>query len=203
MSCHVKSLPTLLVLDLDETLIHTDVDPLERDGDFTISLEAVEHHVYCRPHLSEFLTFAFATFSDVAIWTSATEDYAREIVQQILTTEQKPLFLWSRSRCACRFDHESQVSHWIKDIRKLRRWGFSKARILFVDDDARAIERSYGNHVPVAGFLGNEDDSELQELIPFLTRLSGMKDVRGVEKRFWRQRSTIGGRPADRHRGSR
>jgi TFIIF-interacting CTD phosphatase-like protein len=48
----------------------------------------------------------------------------------------------------------------------------------------------YGNHVRVAPFTGNESDTELRDLLPFLDSLRTTENVRQVEKRFWRQRQS-------------
>lgn len=178
-------LPTLLVLDLDETLIHATATPAPRQPDFTLALDDGEYGVFRRPFLDEFLAFAFSEFADVAFWTTATDDYARAVVDQILPAHLDPLFVWSRRRCTHRSDPDTRAMCWLKDIRKLRRWGYPKARILFVDDNAEVIQRSYGNHVPMVEYRGAADDDELSRLIPFLGRLVRSEDVRRPEKRFW------------------
>lgn len=57
----------LLILDLDETLIHGTEHPLERSPDFVVGPYAV----YKRPGLSDFLCRMSESF-DLAVWTSST-----------------------------------------------------------------------------------------------------------------------------------
>ncbi len=49
----------LLILDLDETLIHSSSKELGRQCDFRV----FDFHVYKRPHLEHFLQEAFSNFS--------------------------------------------------------------------------------------------------------------------------------------------
>mmetsp|Transcript_27412 Transcript_27412/g.63708 ORF Transcript_27412/g.63708 Transcript_27412/m.63708 type:complete len:138 (-) Transcript_27412:583-996(-) len=73
--------PSLLILDLDETLIYACDDAakrraLEREGcepDFW----AEGYAVFKRPHCSFFLKRARRLFGRVAVWTSAGSGYAR------------------------------------------------------------------------------------------------------------------------------
>lgn len=68
----------LLVLDLDETLIHATEHKLEIDFDF----QYVDYFVYRRPHLEWFLESMSVNFN-LAIWSSANDKYVEEIVQKI------------------------------------------------------------------------------------------------------------------------
>lgn len=86
----------LLILDLDETLIHSTTTPNAKHH-FSVGPYAV----FKRPSLDDFLHFCNAHF-DIAIWTSSTEDYAQGIVAQILPPSVDIVFLWSRDRCVRR-----------------------------------------------------------------------------------------------------
>src|SRR5687768_16223889 len=66
----------LLILDLDETLIHATQTPLERPAEFRVGPYAV----YRRPHLELFLAQCLGWF-EVAVWSSSSPLYAREVVQ--------------------------------------------------------------------------------------------------------------------------
>lgn len=64
----------LLILDLDETLIHAVEQPLERTADFKTDF----YYVYKRPFVNEFLEFCFQTFK-VGVWITAGEYFARDV----------------------------------------------------------------------------------------------------------------------------
>lgn len=73
-----------LILDLDETLIHTrkNLDNNKDSYDFTIDLDGSEYFVSKRPYLDKFLEFAKKDFN-IIIWTSASRDYAEAILDKI------------------------------------------------------------------------------------------------------------------------
>ena len=68
----------LLVLDLDETLIHATEQKLKIDIDF----QYANYFVYIRPYLEWFLETMSANFK-LAIWSSADDKYVKEIVEKI------------------------------------------------------------------------------------------------------------------------
>lgn len=71
----------LLILDLDETLIHATATKVRDDFDFQV----FHYFVYKRPGLENFLTTCAQHFK-LAIWSSASDDYVQEVVQRILPT---------------------------------------------------------------------------------------------------------------------
>ena len=88
----------LLILHLDETLIHATREPWSARCDF----RAGEYYVFRRPHLDDFLAFCFERF-DVAVWTSSTRDYAGIVVPEIFGEPERLRFVWSRERCTRQF----------------------------------------------------------------------------------------------------
>lgn len=174
----------LLVLDLDETLVHATAQP-ERVG------RAPEHLVgpyalYRRPHLDEFLAHVFADFEAVGIWTSSTPMYANQVVKWLGVRDQLR-FLWASDRCTRAFDPETMTRTSIKPLQKLvRAWHVPKEKVLFVDDSPEKIQRSYGNYIRVQAFEGSLDDDELVWLARYLQRLGPVPNVRTIEKRGWR-----------------
>lgn len=118
----------LLILDLDETLIHATEQKLNREYDFSVG----QYFVYKRPFLQEFLEFCFENF-DVAVWTTATKSYAEEILQTILKKDFFLKFLWTRERCTFTFDEEEREHYFVKKIHKLRRRGQNLESVIVVD----------------------------------------------------------------------
>lgn len=188
----------LLVLDLDETLIHT-VAPfgcreLKHKPHFGIFGGYV---VYRRPGVQEFLDECFQKFREVALWTAGTRPYAFEVLPHLCDTSNFS-FVWGREKCTWHrvFDMDSTHNsdtwthgHWLKDIRKLKRKGYAQEQILFVDDSPHNFKRSYGNYVPIRKFLGDPEDRELERLSRYLDTLGPVPNVRTVEKRHWQAMS--------------
>jgi carboxy-terminal domain RNA polymerase II polypeptide A small phosphatase len=184
--------PILLILDLDETLLHARAEPLpHRPADF----ELFGYHVYLRPHLPAFLREASRHF-ELAVWSSASDDYVAEIVRRIVPAEVPLSFVWGRSRCTYCLDHArveqygytDHQSHYdfVKPLLKLRRRGYRLERVLIVDDTPAKARRNYGNAIYPAEYLGAPDDQELPRLLRYLVSLKDMDNVRRLEKRFWR-----------------
>lgn len=183
----------LLVLDLDETLVHASPQPLQRRADFCLGL----HHVYLRPHLSRFLTFALTTF-DVGIWTAAGEQYAEEVVKRIFDDDAPLRFVWSASQCTLSRDRATGEYRTVKKLRKLEGQGYALETAIAIDDTPTTYARYYGNLVTVNEYRGAEDDHELLLLERFLEHISMVPNVRAVEKRRWRSEVngvSAGGRP--------
>jgi RNA polymerase II subunit A small phosphatase-like protein len=171
----------LLVLDLDETLIHASADRLGREGDFLV----YEYHVYKRPYLDEFLEFAFNVF-DVGVWTSAGEQYARDIVSNVFHAKE-PKFLFSSLKCTLRRDFNTGEYVPVKRLSKLKSMGYPLEQIVAVDDTVDKHRDNYGNLVHVSEFKGDQRDQELLLLRDYLTCLADEQNIRSVEKRGWRR----------------
>ncbi|CAI9093208.1 OLC1v1028651C3 [Oldenlandia corymbosa var. corymbosa] len=73
---------TTLVLDLDETLVHSTLEPCD-DADFTFSVNfnQKEHTVYvrCRPHLRDFMDRVSGVF-EIIIFTASQSIYAEQLL---------------------------------------------------------------------------------------------------------------------------
>lgn len=174
----------LLVLDLDETLIHSVERPLDSPADF----RAGDFLVYRRPFLADFLDAAAQWFT-LAVWSSASEPYVRVLVDEVFSG--RPVeFVWARDRCTQKFDADRQEFYWFKNLQKLKRRGFRLERVLVIDDSPEKIAGHYGNHLAVSPFTGDLSDSELRDVLPFLERVRHAENFRVVEKRSWRQAGT-------------
>lgn len=188
---HPRDDRILLILDLDETLVHASEVPLGRAADFRVG----PYHVYRRPHLDEFLDICARDFQ-VAVWSSASDNYAEAVVREIFPPERLPLFVWGRSRATLRrvlrpedalldpWDHR----HYRKPLAKLRRLGWRLERVLIVDDTRAKCAGNYGNAVYPSPYEGATDDDELKWLGRYLPSLRDVADVRRIEKRRWRER---------------
>lgn len=181
---------TLLILDLDETLIYASEAALERPPDFCI----YGYYVYLRPHLNQFLHQIEQDF-DLAVWSSASDDYVYAAVSKIFVDPSKLHFVWGRSRATFRrsmdptgymldpWDH----LHYLKPLTKVKRRGWRLERVLIVDDTPEKCVRNYGNAVHPRPYTGDEEDEELKLLAVYLSTLKHESNVRRIEKRRWRE----------------
>lgn len=184
----------LLILDIDETLIHASSKELIRKPDF----EVFGYSIYKRPMLSEFIDKIKNHFL-IAVWSSASDDYVEEIVKQIFDKSVKLEFVWGRSKCTYRrniqvdeygyFNSDPNSHyHYIKPLKKLKRKGFELNRMLIVDDSPHKCQDNYGNAVYPKEFLGDKNDDELILLAEYLLKLKDESNIRKLEKRNWRNK---------------
>lgn len=174
----------LLVLDLDECLVYSTEKPL--DG-VAADFKAAGFFVHKRPHVDEFLTRAWALYN-VAVWSKGGTGYVEPTVQTLMEPHPKPLFVWSFPRCTRRWDSWDHQEYHIKDLKKVRKQGFPKERMLIVDDTARNGERNFGSIITVREFTGQQDDKELLHLATYLESLAPHPNFRTIEKRYWRDK---------------
>jgi len=176
----------LLVLDLDETLVHTVSTPLGRPCDFRVG----SYFVYKRPHVDAFIG-RLSGVCDLAVWSAGSADYVEPTVSRLFLPHPVPRFVWSRPRCTRRFEPERYEEYWLKDLKKVKRLGFDLQRTVIVEDEPRKVARHYGNALYVSEFTGAVDDAELLYLADFLEWLASSGGVRGLEKRNWRQHHSV------------
>lgn len=180
---------TLLILDLDETLIHASTERLARVPDFRVG----PYYVYRRPFLSEFLAVCSEAYR-LAVWSSASSDYVSAVTGHVVPNDIELAFVWACDRCTRRFDPELQEEFFLKNLKKLKRLGYDLDRVLIVEDEPRKVQSHYGNAIYVRPYVGSDTDSDLKLLAEYLPTISPVTNVRGIEKRNWRSQI---GRPCE------
>jgi len=175
----------LLILDLDESLIHGAKEKL----DYEPACIAAWCFLYKRPFVEEFMHFCKEHFK-VAIWTTASPEHAEMALEQICAPDYPFEFIWTASRCTqardrIGMDDYGSGYHWIKDLKKVKRLGFNLDQTIMVDDTPSMLERQYGSLVQIKRFKGNLGDEELPKLMHYLIDLKGEGDIRKIEKRGW------------------
>lgn len=175
----------LLIPDLDETPIHSTMEPLGRPADFRVGA----YHSYVRPGAREFIAFCQTHFR-VAVWTSSTELYAQTVVGELFGSDHRLEFFWTRGRCTEVLNPRTQSFEWVKNLSKARKRGFSLEQVLMVDDSARMLARNYGNLAQVLPYQGDTEDRELKMVAGYLLGLKDVANVRTIDKRGWRTQRT-------------
>jgi Dullard-like phosphatase family protein len=130
-----------LVLDLDETLVHYIEDETEA-------------YVQVRPYAEHFLK-ELCEFYEIVIFTAATEEYA-DIVLNELDKEK------SISHKLYRRHTNYQGETFIKDLTKL---GRDIKKTFIIDNIRENFMLHPNNGLHISSFTGDEDDSELLDLI--------------------------------------
>eukprot|EP00257_Ricinus_communis_P016736 XP_015574996.1 uncharacterized protein LOC8284026 isoform X1 [Ricinus communis] len=167
-----------LVLDLDETLVHSTLEHCDdADFTFTVFFNLKEHTVYVkrRPHLHTFLERVAELF-EVVIFTASQSIYAAQLLD-ILDPEKK---LISRRvyRESCIFTDGSYT----KDLTVL---GVDLAKVAIIDNSPQVFSLQVNNGIPIKSWFSDPSDCALISLLPFLETLVDADDVRPIiAKRF-------------------
>lgn len=170
----------LLILDVDETLIHAATTRLDYAPDMVLA----HYFVYFRPHVKRFLKDCGETFT-LGVWSSATINYLTPIIRELWGDLPEPLFLWDRSRCTTRYDFHREEEYFVKDLRKVEANGRDLSRVLMVDDELRKVSFQYGNALCPRPFRGEVDDDELPRLFAYLQSIHAASDYRKIDKKDW------------------
>ncbi|CAA2991397.1 CTD small phosphatase 2 [Olea europaea subsp. europaea] len=192
---------TTLVLDLDETLVHSTLEPCD-DADFTFSVnfDQTEHRVYvrCRPYLRDFLDRVSSLF-EIIIFTASQSIYAEQLLN-VLDPKRK-IFRHRVYRDSCLFVD----GNYLKDLSVL---GRDLAHVIIIDNSPQVFGFQVDNGIPIESWFEDRSDTELISLLPFLESLVRVEDVRPLIANKYNLRAKIdaaacrlnytGGDPFDR-----
>lgn len=184
----------LLILDLDETLIHATASPPNEDWHFEVD----RYKVYERPDLRTFLNEVKTHFR-IAVWSSASDDYVKEVVAKIFPEDYPLEFVWGRSRCTLQVDYDqvertgyldyNNHMNYVKQLKKVKRKGISTLEeMLIVDDTPHKSKYNYGNAIYPSEFNGDPKDTELLQLLKYLISIKDVSNFRDIEKRNWKSK---------------
>jgi Dullard-like phosphatase family protein len=142
----------ILVLDMDETLIHTVFHP---SG----------HRVLHRPGLYQFLD-AMVKLYQLVIFTAGLPQYADVVLDEIDPT--------GKYFCQRHYRNSCKVMNGIycKDLRNIRK---SLKNILIIDNIPQNSMLQNDLGIPIEDYLGDQSDTALIDLIPLLKGLAESK----------------------------
>lgn len=167
----------VLILDLDETLIHSTSYRPAFHRQFK-SLTVYVHnqcnifHVFKRPHAELFLREAYKHF-DLYIFTASIKEYADPVLDLIFP-RLKALIRGRIYRESCVLTQ----GNYVKDLSMLGNTDLSST--IIVDNSPISYSRNESNAIPISNFFGTGTDEALLNLVPFLEALSHVKDVRSI-----------------------
>ena len=173
----------LLILDIDETLIHSSEKQLDRIPDFRLD----KYFVYIRPGLKEFISNCSKLFN-LAIWTASSSEYAIEVIKNIFPDDLRLEFIFTGERCLLKRNLDLDVIEIFKPLKKVKRKGYLLNNILIVDDTAKTFKYNYGNGILIKEYLGESNDNELSLLLKYLEIIGAEENVRVIDKRRWKSK---------------
>lgn len=180
--CRVKRSPSLavrrkrkekkvLVLDLDETLIHS-TSRGSRNHDYMIEVLLDKHiclyYVYKRPYVDSFLK-KVSEWYKVVVFTASLKEYADPVIDYL--DPEKKIFSKRYFRESCQFRN----GIYMKDLQIIEK---DLSKICLVDNSSFSYEINKENGIPIETWINDPKDRELLNLLPFLDALRFVEDVR-------------------------
>eukprot|EP01017_Pseudomicrothorax_dubius_P003874 TRINITY_DN10661_c0_g2_i2.p1 TRINITY_DN10661_c0_g2~~TRINITY_DN10661_c0_g2_i2.p1 ORF type:complete len:370 (+),score=55.65 TRINITY_DN10661_c0_g2_i2:129-1238(+) len=167
-----------LVLDLDETLVHSSFEPNSRANfQVQITTDGRKQSVWVlkRPGLEKFLKSMSEIF-EVVVFTASRQEYAMSIIDQINVdkTIDHQLF------------RESCTSHRGTFVKDLSRLGRNLKDVIIVDNTDSSFRFQPGNAVFIESFYNDPNDTALDDWTELLELLSQVNDVRPLKK--WKEK---------------
>ncbi|VDK37629.1 unnamed protein product [Taenia asiatica] len=158
-----------LVLDLDETLVHSSFKPVE-NADFTVTVEVenVQHEVsVCkRPHLETFIETIGPLF-EMVMFTASLSKYADPVCDRIDPSGHFKHRLF-RESCFC------LKSNYIKHLDVL---GRDIEQICIIDNSPISFYFHRKNALQIVTWFDDPKDTALLDLIPYLKGLAEAPSV--------------------------
>ncbi|EEB06848.1 Nem1-Spo7 phosphatase complex catalytic subunit Nem1 [Schizosaccharomyces japonicus yFS275] len=164
-----------LVLDLDETLIHS-----VTRGSRTSSGHPVEVHIpgqhpilyfiHKRPHLDKFLA-KVSQWYRLVLFTASVQAYADPIVDYLERDHKLFDARYYRQHC------NLVDSTYVKDISICRT---HLSRIMIIDNSPFSYKMHQENAIPIEGWISDPSDNDLLHLLTFLHAMQFVHDVRSL-----------------------
>jgi len=168
----VRGLKTL-VLDLDETLVHSSFQEVECTFHVPIEIEGQRHEVFVlkRPFVDEFLLECSKHY-EIVVFTASLGQYANPVLDELDT----------HGVIKHRLFRESCVLHngsaYVKDLSRL---GRREKNSIIIDNSPLSYLFHPRNAIGCESWFGNKEDTELRDLVPVLTTtLKDCADVRHI-----------------------
>ena len=178
----------LLILDLDETLVHSDLDFLLKEKnvkyDTILHFDSEEEKniplpLMIRPGLYKFLDYASENF-DLVIFTASDQDYADTIINYI--EKDKKYFKMRLYRNNCIF---IDPGLYIKDLRIFNSWK-NIENIIIVDNSLFSFANQLNNGILITSYFDDKKDTFLYNVKDYLDYIKNEKDIREINKESFR-----------------
>ncbi|CUE68303.1 NLI interacting factor-like phosphatase, putative [Bodo saltans] len=168
----------LLVLDLDETLVHASVEHSDGNHDVAFIVEMnqqkINVFVKVRPMAREFLRRA-ATLFEVCVFTASLSPYADRVVDYLDPSGQLVHHRLYREHCT------NVDGNYVKDMSLM---GRSMERVAIVDNSPIAYTFQPLNAIPILSWFDDKADRELMEMMPMLECFAQTCDFYHTARKF-------------------
>ncbi|KAI9796918.1 MAG: Nuclear envelope morphology protein 1 [Candelina submexicana] len=175
-----------LILDLDETLIHSLAKggrmstghmvevrlntPVGFSGGTAGPQHPILYYVHKRPHCDDFLR-KVCKWYNLVVFTASVQEYADPVIDWL---EQERKFFSSRLyRQHCTFRNGA----YIKDLSTVEA---DLSKVMILDNSPMSYIFHEDNAIPIEGWINDPTDNDLLHLIPLLEGLQYVTDVRAL-----------------------
>ncbi|KAJ0405366.1 hypothetical protein P43SY_000245 [Pythium insidiosum] len=159
-----------LVLDLDETLVHSSFRPTQNpDYIIPVDIDGTVHQVYVckRPGVDEFL-IEMAKHYEIVVYTASLSKYADPLLDR-LDPENVIRHRLFREHCV------QYEGNYVKDLSLLDR---EIAHTIIIDNSPMSYLFHPRNAIGCSSFIDDMNDRELDSIARFLTNIRSVDDVR-------------------------
>lgn len=197
-----------LVLDIDECLIRTFMEPTDMRvlemilkeprlyhlRDRICIVRDTEGRVYWsikRPNLDTFLEFAFDEFETVSIWSAGSPGYVREIVPQIFANTRPPVLVMTGEDVMWESDikYSKPLERYYEMMRENTRYRPTRSNTLFLDNRLENFVNDPQNGVHIPNYeprptvedIASQEDDNLLSFIHFLRNVCH-GDITAIDK---------------------
>lgn len=180
----------LLLLDLDETLIHCTGDVSQREH-FDMELDFINQEgvplkglLNVRPGVKKFLRTMSQHF-EIAVFTASLKYYADRILRVIDPRKEWISHVFYRESCA-----KTKLEKLVKDLSIFQ--GVPIQDLIMVDNNYYCLWPQPENGIPILNFEFDREDSELERLTPLLISLAQMEDPTVLIRSHFRTHNLLG-----------
>ena len=162
-----------LVLDLDETLVHSSMDPFPSGCHLTINIyvngRQYKVYVLIRPFVEQFLS-EMSKLYEIIIFTASLQEYAEPLLQSL---DKNKVIKYILNRKHCLY----YQGNYIKDLKVFNR---DIKDLIIIDNNPISYMFNKENGIPIISWFDDPNDNELMKFIPLLKYLSKVNDVRDI-----------------------
>ena len=162
-----------LILDLDETLVHSSIIPFPNGSHIiiTITVAGRKYDIYVlqRPFVDQFLQ-EMSSLYEIIIFTASMAEYAEPLLLQL---DKKKIIKLILNRTHCIY----YQGKYIKDLKIIKK---DIKDLIIIDNNPVSYSLNKENGIPILSWFDNPNDGELMKLIPILKYLAKVNDVRPI-----------------------
>ncbi|GBB89218.1 hypothetical protein RclHR1_01590023 [Rhizophagus clarus] len=162
-----------LILDLDETLIHSTSRGSRADAhmiEVMVDNHACLYYVYKRPHVDHFLK-KVSEWYKVVIFTASMPEYADPVIDWLDPNKNLICNRFFRQSCT------NRNGAYIKDLTIVEP---DLSKVCLIDNSPISYAMQQENGIAIEGWISDPHDEALLDLLPFLDALRFTEDVRSI-----------------------